>query len=650
MYLYKTGVYCYNILKRFISLQGKDFRRFMNLIKLFLSRYKYLVFALFLLVIFQFIILQAGCLLGSFEALEYIFRPPKINTFFQNYAILFGINILAWVILRRFIYACFLTSICVAIFAVIGIFKMYYLTDPILWYDLAEIDNALIAIYPTIPFYYFILGAIVLLLLFFVAYKLNRVIPSVTLTLKGSFSLALVGLFLFGSGIIFCYPLPNYAQMLQSPKRTYRYAGVPVVFTSFFLKGQKYQEKTHYSKANIESICHEILKDYTPQESVQSNQPNLVLIVQESMVDPLNLKIKLPIDPLAKTRHFDSNIQCVTPISPTFGSGSWNTDFEMCTGFSAIAFRENSSFSKSSGLREPYPSIAHVLKSYHYQTYALIPCQQSLFSYKDQFHHLMGFENYQDIESLFPEIEAMNETSDSQMYDYILNILYKSDTQPKLIYAQLLENHWPYKTKHISSDNMSTAFEFAKAISYDFFEYLNRLEYSDKIFVTFLNRVKKIQRPTLIYTFGDHVPPLSQPVQRHLKLTYTEKKLSKMTQVDSRLMVRRHGTIGVYWANEQKLSRLPDEMSHFFMGYYLYKDLHISHPFYTHFMGKMLLQFEAVMGQDTIKLSTGKWVKKYPLPAQKIWEMYDLILFDMCYGQQYAKALLFPEVKPSNCL
>ena len=122
----------------------------------------------------------------------------------------------------------------------------------------------------------------------------------------------------------------------------------------------------------------------------------------------------------------------------------------------------------------------------------------------------MGFNDFisiEDMELNKNDYLADGLVSDAAFVDQILNIL-KANEVPVFIFGASLESHSPYLYKYESTDILAHSDIYSENILNEVSSYAQSVYNFDQQMGRLIAHFEQLDKPVLIYIFGDHKPPL----------------------------------------------------------------------------------------------------------------------------------------------
>jgi phosphoglycerol transferase MdoB-like AlkP superfamily enzyme len=314
-------------------------------------------------------------------------------------------------------------------------------------------------------------------------------------------------------------------------------------------------------------------------------------------------------------------------ISPAFGGGTANVEFEMLTGFSNLFFN-TSIIPYNVYFKHNTPSIVSAFKDSGYDTVAIHPNTGDFYNRNNVYKYL-GFDEFQDVKSFDQSNQIKgNYVSDDTLVDRITDTL-KQKSKPTFILGVTMQNHDPYTSNiknygsnreiQVESDKLNDVEKdvlgnFAQGV-YD----------EDRALGKLIEAVKKNDRPTLVYFYGDHLPRLGIGLpdgnyEIYNKLGYADGK------TDPRSDKKFYEIPLVTWSSYKELPKLDTPMSPNQIALEILRDAGIKYPSYFN----SLLEF-----RDKYPYLSSYLNNKTDLLNDKTIKDYYMVQYDIMFGKQY---------------
>ena len=303
-------------------------------------------------------------------------------------------------------------------------------------------------------------------------------------------------------------PLDIYARTWENEKVNVQYNGL--IMNQFL---------------NLQNLKNAIIKkpdNYTPEYALQlkkefknldimplsQEKPDVILILAESYFDLNN------VDGLSLSEDIGQTMRKYSPaklLSPRFGGYTSAIEFEALTGL-YLAFLPNALTPYTTYFNNPemeFPSIVQEFNNNGYITKAMHPDLPAFYN-RTIVYPALGFQDYLALADF--ELTKENTTEngwlkDDAFGDRIIQELSAEDT-PQFIFAMTMEEHYvtleKYPETEVKLQASGIPEKDRKELEQQAQSYLN----TDKMVKKIIDYMNQTDRPTLLYVFGDHLPPI----------------------------------------------------------------------------------------------------------------------------------------------
>ena len=243
------------------------------------------------------------------------------------------------------------------------------------------------------------------------------------------------------------------------------------------------------------------------------------------------------------------------------------------------------------------------------------------------FDQFIGLEDIQD-----PAFYGSLYVDDYVMTDEIMNTIESTD-EPSFIYAVTMQNHGLYNDGRYGENILSVVDEYSDESN----QILNNLatgyKRSDEAYADLLQRIEALDEPTLVVFFGDHLPSMNATYE---ELEFVENIQKKSLQEDLKM---RQTPLAVWNNYGQEVEPVGNVSTSFLpplvmewaqlpgIGYYsVLQEMLESMPVYT----------------ASLKATVdGELSKTPPEHVRQIGLMYEMLQYDMMFGEQHSAGSLF---------
>lgn len=229
--------------------------------------------------------------------------------------------------------------------------------------------------------------------------------------------------------------------------------------------------------------------------------PDIIVIMDESLADFRvlgdNLKTNVPVTPFLDS--LTENTVRGFALTPIFGGGTANAEFEVLTGCS-MAFLPKGSIAYQQYLRQEIFSLPRLLESYGYDTFATHPYFSSGWN-RTKAYPLLGFQEMTFLEDYPLRDLIRGFVSDREMFDYVLDRLDAQGDAPLFLFGITMQNHGDYNFTDYENIIALESERYPMAE-----QYLSLIHETDKAVEYLLTELEKSPRDTVVLLFGDHFP------------------------------------------------------------------------------------------------------------------------------------------------
>ncbi len=237
--------------------------------------------------------------------------------------------------------------------------------------------------------------------------------------------------------------------------------------------------------------------------------PNLVVVVVESLMDPRDFPFRLDEDPLSCLRSLEEEGRRGRFLSPSFGSQSSSTEFELLTGMS-MAFLPAGAMPYRQYVWRDLPSLPRLLGKLGHRVKAVIVDPREYFDRPISYPRL-GLDDVdwlddrrgveRDVTGRYP--------SDDAVIDAILAM--DDGATPFFAFAFTNATHAPYDPAPHGDSAVAVLDAPNERVARDLGGYASSLRVLDRAIERLVAHFRASPRPTLVVVHGDHLPPYGGP-------------------------------------------------------------------------------------------------------------------------------------------
>jgi len=233
---------------------------------------------------------------------------------------------------------------------------------------------------------------------------------------------------------------------------------------------------------------------------------NVVLVLSESFSDPTRLRgVGLEQDPIPFTHRLMRSTTSGRMLANSIGGGTANMEFEALTGMSMAQL--------PSRLRVPYqmvvpdhagfPSAVRWFEAQRHRTVAIHPFSTEMYRRREVYRSF-GFDDFVYDERMHDQTRLGHDgyISDAAAFNELHRQLVDSE-QPLLVNLVTMQNHVPYDGRyddpvHVTGPDGETLDGIG--------HYVRGLTHSDTALRTLIGRLERLDEPTVLVLYGDHLP------------------------------------------------------------------------------------------------------------------------------------------------
>ena len=363
-------------------------------------------------------------------------------------------------------------------------------------------------------------------------------------------------------------------------------------------------EPDNYSQQYIEKKIEEFHSSLKTNES--EINPNVILIMAESLFDIENINglvFNTEIEP--NLHKFKSG----TLISPRYGGYTSAVEYEALTGLS-LAFYSPALVPYTTYFNQvdkKIPSIAYEFKKNGYDTYAIHPNDKTFYN-RDIAYKMLGFDQFLDKTAFTYDTNntvAKNFLKDMPIAEKITELIVQ-ENQPLFIFATTIAGHYMKEDRYSYTDISASHSLLNETELHEIEQAATAYKETDTMFQYLVNFIEESNEPTLLYIFGDHLPPLTI----WNKLNYTSDFYEK------------YGTVLSSYSNYSEII-MPEYITPNQLAAQIMKDSEIKHSSYYDYIYSLRDKYPIIHSEL--------------LDAKRLFDLeeYRTIQYDIMFGKQW---------------
>lgn len=332
-------------------------------------------------------------------------------------------------------------------------------------------------------------------------------------------------------------------------------------------------------------------KDFLTNQTLQGKQPNIILIMNESLADFAAVgEVNYNRDPLEYMHSLKENTISGLDYVSIFGAGTSNSEFEAMTGNTMTFFPSGCNVFQQF-MHESTFSLPYYLKELGYRCEAIHPSAGGNWN-RINAYNSMHFDQFFTIND-FKNPEYVRYISDKETYKKVIERYEaKKEGEPLFVFDLTIQNHGGYLT----NTNWEEPVQVEGSYLAETKELLSATKVSDDAFRYLIKYFQKVEEPTVICMFGDHQPSI--------ETEFYEDLLGK-SQHDWELedIQKRYATPFILWANYDIEEGEDVILSNNYLENLLLKQAGLELPLYNQYIEKVSSQIPAMnvngyMGTD----------------------------------------------------
>lgn len=438
----------------------------------------------------------------------------------------------------------------------------------------------------------------------------------------------------------------NITNVDRSQLANYRNRGTLIGFV-FNAHSTPMIKPANYSAATMKQITQRYQKGLVKaNQGKKVGKVNVIYILNESLTNPLRTQKWYPLvdnkNPMPYISKMITNPTAQQAggymVSPGFGGGTANIEFEANTGFSNY-FLNNTPYQDILPNKKYFPSVMHYLNDAGYNSQAYHPYAGTMYR-RNQAYPAIGIHKFQDqakLRGLKKSPHGLYDT-DASSYPNFYAQQKKSSRQFSLMLT--MQNHMPYqaeigpKSSYQLQNKVAGDADKTKKLE----AYLQEVHDSDQAFKHLVQHYQHVKQKTLIVMYGDHYPGDGIYDDLFNQNTLYSHATPFVMAANFPLQTHHYNYFSPNYMSLQLLQQLNYPQTPF---YQLLEQLQQQVPVLT-----KPLQISGTGQQNQTKVSNDTYAltaknvhgpKNAKWDQSRVYKDYRLLEYDMTYGKAYAK-------------
>lgn len=393
---------------------------------------------------------------------------------------------------------------------------------------------------------------------------------------------------------------------------------------------------TGYNEKNVNRIIDEYMEAVPVFSDTESKKarPNIIFIMNEALWDPtLFSDIEYSRDPIPTINKIREEGASGWLLVPGYGGGTSNTEFEVLTGHS-MSFFPTGSMAYQQYIKGPLDSMASYLTGKGYRAIAIHPYQKWFWDRENVYPYL-GFEDFISDEDFVEPEKRGAFISDMEASYEIIRQYEKDKGKPFFNYTVTMQNHGPYNDNRYGEDTIKIKGGNLSKESTDILEtFTQGVKDADEALKYLMDYFQKVDEPTIIVMFGDHLPMLGNDYSVYKEANYISETI---TPEDNKKL---HLTPLVIWNNYNNKQEDIGVINASYLGGYLMKYANIEMPLYFNFLNQLHEALPSYIKGLSIE-KDGTTSETLSAQQESIRQKYWMLQYDLMFGQEHAKDILY---------
>lgn len=281
----------------------------------------------------------------------------------------------------------------------------------------------------------------------------------------------------------------------------------------FYLEKSFVKAPEGYSEKEIKE--RDVLDQSENIETIKNmERPNIIWIMGEAFTDlsqDPHFTFAPENDPNKNLKMLQANsIMHGRIVTPSFGGGTGDTEFDVLTGTLTINCAPDESFAFNA-IKRDVGSMPNLLKSIGYKTMAFHPGYAWFYGRQNVYPKLGLDDNFflEDIENPINKGDYLSEEQFTEIYINRFLEAIKNSDDPVFSYAVDIQNHGPYfYDKYGENLPYECSVNLSEEAANNFGSYFLGVKDMDNMLGEVYKMMNEIDEPTIMVFYGDHLPGL----------------------------------------------------------------------------------------------------------------------------------------------
>jgi phosphoglycerol transferase MdoB-like AlkP superfamily enzyme len=486
------------------------------------------------------------------------------------------------------------------------------------------------------------IGAVVIAVI--LVFLLKWVLPRVSLSIISRIGLGLFSLYALYA---FAIKTPLAGKILDhigvneivwNQKENYANNGLALAFT-LNVKNSIVQKPETYSDQSIATVAANLqevglqkagLKKSVDADSLKGKKPNVIFIMSEAFWDPTLLtNVKFSEDPVPTLHRLQKESTSGYLLSPQFGGGTSNVEFEVLTG-NSMSFLPGGSIPYQQYITKPVPSLASYFADQGYKSMG-IHSYEGWFWNRNSVYKELGFQSFKSSEHFVnPEMKGYF-ISDAEVSRSIIDEVDKTE-DPMFMYTVTMQNHGPYDEPRYGENQFKAQGDLTPEAKTILETYAQGAHDADQSLQMLIDHFQESDEPTMIVFYGDHLPMLGLDYQVYKEAGFIQTSNANDWSLEE--VKKMHSIPLVTWSNFDMPKQDIPLLSDSFLGAHVLDMLHMEKPANFKLNAELAAQVPGLLSNLVVD-ENQELHAEVPESVQALRDDYRNVQYDLLFGKQY---------------
>lgn len=373
-----------------------------------------------------------------------------------------------------------------------------------------------------------------------------------------------------------------------------------------------------YDDKAVEAIVSNTPKPIKAGDPNNPIKPNVIVVLSEAFWDPTVIKgVEFSRDPIPFFHKLQQTGTSGTMLSPQYGGGTANVEFEVLTG-NSMRFLPQGSIAYNQFLTNEVDSLASIYARQGYTSTAISPFYNWYFN-SNKIYKYFGFSKYIPIEYFKPNYSGPY-IADSEVAANIIHATEQSDG-PDFVFANTMENHFHFFPGKFPRNTIGVTGNMSPSSKGMLETLAQGISASDKMLKELVEYYEKKGEPTIIAFWGDHLPALGDDYATYIDTKYISGK------DDPDFLKKMYTVPLVVWNNFDHEHKDTLNISPSFLGPYLIELSKQQGSYYTDYLSQLSKKIPVIPPKDHYEAMNIN---------EKDLKDYETLQYDIIFGDRHA--------------